>query len=232
MTKRDAHLEFAISRLLRRQLLQQSPQLRTSFPNRKLDRFDNRLLEGILVDDELVERGFDLGESDQFGARARGVGGPFAGGRGGRGADQVGHDRDKEGPSRGGGCASDAYNGQSQRVRKKEDEEGGRQSCLTPDGVVLPSSDKSEADQSQRSEAVKAFAVSVDMWGSEEDCQTDNLAAVVCFGGGIASTPCSAAAGTSLAAICPILVYCGKERDELGCAAAEAGTEVDQSRAI
>lgn len=126
MTKSDAHLEFAVSRLLRRQLLQQSPQLRTSFPNRKLDLFDNRLLEGILVDDELVERGFDLGESEQFGARARGVRGPFAGGRGGRGPDQVGHDRDKEGPSRGGGCVAGAVKGSASESERRMKREGDR----------------------------------------------------------------------------------------------------------
>lgn len=42
---------------------------------------------------------------------------------------------------------------------------------LTPDSVVLPSSQEREANQSQRGEAVMAnieIAVSVQMWGSDE----------------------------------------------------------------
>lgn len=121
-----ARLELAISRLLRRALLQQPSQLGALLDS-KFDLFDNRILEGILVDDELVEGGLDLGESDQFGARARWVGGSFAGGGGGGGADQVGHDRDEERPRRGGGCEGSA----GQRVRDGAEGRGGQSSRPT-----------------------------------------------------------------------------------------------------
>jgi hypothetical protein len=71
---------------------------------------------------------------------------------------------------------------------------------------MLPCSDKSESDQSQRSKAVMAQGVirsqrGTCMWGCPESDSTDNLSAVLCFGGGTASTFCSAAAETSLVAI-------------------------------